>query len=534
MKHIHPHSTSVVHVAVFDPPTLFKSVPDKVKPIATKSRFFNKDDRAFIQDEISSLLAAGLIKRSDSPCRAQVMMARDQFLRHKKRMCTDYSQTVNLFTESDAYPLPHIDEIINKLSKYRLFSTFDLKSAYHQIPLRETETKFTAFEALGDLYEFVVLPFGVTNGVPAFQRIIDNVISQEGLKDTFPYLDNVTIAGVDQADHDRNVAAFLEMTKRRNISLNASKTVHSAPVIDILGYRIGHNSIQPDPERLRPLQQYPPPSNASSLRRAIGMFAYYARWIPQFSDKIRPLTDTVSFPLDQKALASFNALKDELARVALSPINEDIPFVVECDASDVAISATLDQNGRPVAFLSKMLSGAQRNYPAVEKEALSIIESVRKWSHLLSRQLFIFITDQQFVSFMLDNRRRSKIKNSKIQSWRMELAEFSYTIQYREGKSNTVPDSFPRAYCATAATSLEDIHAQLCHSGVSRLLHFVKTKNLPFSTQNVRNVCANCRICAELKPNFYKSQNNSLIKATGPMERCSIEFKGPLPSASKN
>ena len=83
------------------------------------------------------------------------------------------------------------------------------------------------------------------------------------------------------------------------------------------------------------------------------MFAYYAIWIPQFSDEVRPLTDTVSFPLDQKALASFNALKDELARVALSPINEDIPFVVECDASDVAISATLNQNGGPVAFLSK-------------------------------------------------------------------------------------------------------------------------------------------------------------------------------------
>ena len=162
----------------------------------------------------------------------------------------------------------------------------------------ETETKFTGFEALGDLYGFVVLPCGVTNGVPAFQRIVDNVITQEGFKDTFPYLDNVTVAGVDQADHDKTIAAFLGMTKRRNITLNASKTVHSVVVINMLGYRISHNSIQPDPERLRLLQEYLYPSHAPSLRRAIGMFAYYARWIPQFSDKIRPLTDTLSFPLD--------------------------------------------------------------------------------------------------------------------------------------------------------------------------------------------------------------------------------------------
>ena len=166
---------------------MFKSVPNDVKPIATKSRFFNKDDRAFIREKISSLLAKDLIKRSDSPWRAQVMISRDEFQRHKKRMCIDYSQTINLFVELDAYPLPRIEDMVNKLSQYKVFSTFDLKSAYHQIPLRESETKFTAFEALGDLYEFVVLPFRVTNGVPSFQRIIDNVVTQEGLKNTPEY-----------------------------------------------------------------------------------------------------------------------------------------------------------------------------------------------------------------------------------------------------------------------------------------------------------------------------------------------------------
>ena len=124
-----------------------------------------------------------------------------------------------------------------KYPNTKCFPTFDLTSAYHQIPLRESETKFTAFEALGDLYEFVVLPFGVTNGVPSFQRIINNVVTQEGLKNTFPYLDNVTVAGFDQDDHDKNVAAFLEMIKRRNITLNASKSVLSVPVIDYPGYQ---------------------------------------------------------------------------------------------------------------------------------------------------------------------------------------------------------------------------------------------------------------------------------------------------------
>ena len=102
-----------------------------------------------------------------------------------------------------------------------LLSILHLKTAYHQISLRETETKCKFLEVL---YEFVVLPLGGTNGVPASQRFIDNVITQAGLKDTFPYLDNVTVAGVDQAGNDRNVVALLQMTKRQYIALNTSNT----------------------------------------------------------------------------------------------------------------------------------------------------------------------------------------------------------------------------------------------------------------------------------------------------------------------
>ena len=118
------------------------------------------------------------------------------------------------------------------------------------------------------------------------------------------------------------------------------------------------------------------------------MFAYYAKWIPRFSEKIRLLSETISFPLSDEALTAFNTLKKELGDVVLSPIDEDAPYVVEGDASEVTISASLNQNGRPVAFISKTLSKSERGYPSVEKEALAIIEAVRKWNHLLSRQMF--------------------------------------------------------------------------------------------------------------------------------------------------
>ena len=166
----------------------------------------------------------------------------------------------------------------------------DLKSAYHQVPIKESDRKFTGFEANGRLYQFCRIPFGVTNGVAAFQRAMDNFVYEENLNDTFPYLDNITVAGRDQKEHDVNVQAFHEAVQRRILTLNESKSIESKTSINVLGYRVGNGVIAPDEERLRPLQDFPPPESIRSLRRVIGMFAYYAKWMPNFSDKIRPLT----------------------------------------------------------------------------------------------------------------------------------------------------------------------------------------------------------------------------------------------------
>ena len=162
------------------------------------------------------------------------------------------------------------------------------------------------------------------------------------------------------------------------------------------------------------------------------MFAYYDKWIPDFSEKIKPLTNTQSLPLSQPALNAYTILKKELAAASLVPIVENMPFVIECDASDTTLSATLNQGGRPVAFMSRTLQGSELHHPHVEKEATAIIGAVRKWSHFLSCHHFTLITDQRSVAFILDNRKLTKIKNNKIQGWRLELASYgtpSKTVQ---------------------------------------------------------------------------------------------------------
>ncbi|QQP40012.1 Uncharacterized protein FKW44_013906, partial [Caligus rogercresseyi] len=523
--------------ANLEEPSLFPNIGPLCPPISTKSRRFSEEDEKFIQGEIRKLLLDGVIEESKSPWRAQIVVVKDDTKRHRKRMCIDYSRTVNIYTELDAYPLPRIDDMVNKLAKFKVYSTFDLKSAYYQIPIKESDKKYTAFEACGRLYQYCRIPFGVTNGVAAFQRAMDRLIEEEGLSDTFPYLDNITIGGNNEKDLATKVCLFKSVIRKRNITLNDNKSIEGVNEISVLGYVVGNGVVKPDPERMRPLMKLPPPNNLKSLKRVRGMFAYYSKWIPNFSDKILPLVKSESFPLSTEAMNAFQLLKEELNYASLKSIDEKLPFRVECDASNYAISGILSQGGRPVAFMSRSLQASERRYHIVEKEALAIMESIRKWHHFLSRSYFELITDARSISYMFDERRRSKIKNNKINEWRMELAEYSFSITHRSGEENVSADMFSRSCCLFKDNSksvLHELHYKLCHPGVTRLLHYVRSRNLPFSTSDVRNVCSSCRICAELKPRFYKPPVGTLIKATRPMERLSIDFKGPLSSSTKN
>ena len=221
--------------------------------------------------------------------------------------------------------------------------------------------------------------------------------------------------------------------------------------------------------------------------------------------------------------------------VTLGVIDDSKVFTVETDASEVAISASLNQENKPVAFFSRTLNANEARHSIVEKEATAIVEAVKRWSHFLQGRRFKIIIDQKSVPFMYDNKRHSKVKNDKILRWLLELSQYDYDIIYRAGKYNSAPDTLSRAYSAnTSTTSLYDIHAALCHPGVTRLHHYIKTKNLPFTLNEIRDMIAGCRICCEVKPKFLKPQTPPLIKATQPFERLSIDFKGLLPSAYKN
>ena len=257
-------------------PSLFGNLVPGCKPIASKSRRFNIQDKKFIKSTVDEWKQAGTIRRSKSPWRAHCVIVKNSD-GEIQRLAIDYSQTINLFTEKDGFPILLIEEMVNDLAAFKYFASYDLKRAYHQVPIAEQDKPYTAFEACGELYEFNVIPFGVTNGGPVFQRIMSDILKEDGLSDTFVYFDNVIVGALSLAQLDSRAAEFRRSMQRRNMTLNDSKTVYGVTELNILGYCVGNNLVKPDLERLKPLLEMPPPTSLKSLKRTLGLFAYYAK-----------------------------------------------------------------------------------------------------------------------------------------------------------------------------------------------------------------------------------------------------------------
>jgi len=351
---------------------------------------------------------------------------------------------------------------------------------------------------------------------------MDDFIKKAGLHGTFAYLDDFVITGQTKEEHDVRLTKFLEAAQKFGMTINAKKSSFSVERISFLGHIIENGTLKPDPQRFDALMNYPMPTNARALHRLLGMFAYYSKWIPNCSEMTQRLAnskDEVSTngSLSSDAVNAFEQLKKALQEAVLVCPDFSKSFVIETDASESSIGGTINQDGRPVAFFSRALTPTERKQSIVEREALAIIECCRKWRHFISSSSHTTVlTDQRSVAFLFGPQTRSKPKNEKLDIWRSELSELNIEISYRPGELNQAADALSRCASISDANSLVALHCRLCHPGVTRLHHFCKSRNLPFSLEEVRRVTSTCSDCRALKPRFAKPFQGRLIQATRP------------------
>lgn len=418
------------------------------KPI--KQRFYPVSPAVekLIYTEIDRMLSLGVIEPSNSPWSSPMRMV---IKPNKVRLCLD-ARKVNAVTIKDAYPLPSIEGIFARLPKANLISKLDLKDAYWQIGLAEEAKPLTAFTVPGrPLYQFVVMPFGLCNAPQTMCRLMDQIIPPDLKMCVFGYLDDLVIVSEDFTQHLAVLVRISEQFRKANLTLNVSKSHFCVTRVKYLGYVIGDGGISTDPEKVSAIRNWPTPKNVKQVRGFLGIAGWYRRFIENFSSVVFPITETLSskkkFSWTPDAHRAFEQIKTLLSSSPVL-INPDFSkkFYLHCDASDYGIGAVLVQmdeegNERPVAFMSRKLNSAQRNYSVTERECLAAVEAIQKFRCYLELQEFEVITDHSSLVWLM----RQPNLSGRLARWVLKLQAFKFTVSHRKGRDNVVPDALSRS-----------------------------------------------------------------------------------------
>ena len=401
---------------------------------------------AELKKQLTELEAAGFIRPSKSPFGAPIL-----FVKKKDgtmRMCVDY-RALNRITVKNSYPLPRVDELFDRLQGARYFSKIDLRSGYHQIRIAPEDVPKTAFRTRYGHYEFLVLPFGLTNAPATFMHLMHQALRPLLDECALVFLDDILIYSKTLEEHEQHVRRVLDALREQKLYAKESKCEFFKHEVEFLGHRVGQDGVRMMEDKVEAIRAWPTPRSVRDVRAFLGTAGYYRKFIRNFSAIAAPLSeltkDGVKFEWAAPHESAFVQLKAAIAQgpVLILP-NPSLPFVVHTDASGFAVGAVLQQDQgdglQPIAFLSKKMADAETRYPVHEQELLAIIQALTAWRHYLHGSKFTVRTDHKSLQFF----QTQPMLSGRQARWKDVLANFDFDIEYVEGKANVVADGLSR------------------------------------------------------------------------------------------
>jgi transposase InsO family protein len=418
-------------------------------PIHGRARRLDPERLKVARDEFDKMLELGIIRRSDSPWASPLVVAPKPG--GGWRPCGDYRR-LNEVTEDDRYPLPHIHDFNGNLKGKKVFSVVDLTRGFHHIPVNASDVPKTAVITPFGLFEFLRTPFGLKNAAQAFQRLMDGIL--RGLGCIFVYLDDILIASDTAEQHEHDLRELFATLAANDITVNRKKCQLGLSEVTYLGHRVTMAGISPLPDRITAIKSIVEPTTKVALQRFLGTLNYYRRFMPGFANKLAPLHGAVGDAGKAKAITwskecqvSFEAAKDALADfVLLHHPDPSAPTALTTDASDVALGAELSQRTKdgtwvPLAFFSKKMNPAQKNYSALGRELLAMYEAVKHFRHFVEGKPFTIWTDHKPLTFTMKSNADRNPRESRHLSY---IAEFTTDIRHVKGVDNVVADTLSR------------------------------------------------------------------------------------------
>jgi transposase InsO family protein len=421
-------------------------------PIKQRYYVMSPERLVEVHKHLDQMIKDDVVEPSNSAWNNPITMARkaDGTL----RFCLD-SRKLNEVSKHDAYPMPYISNILDQLKNAKYLSSIDLKNSFFQVPLDSVESREkTAFTVPSrGLFHFKVMCFGLTSASATQQRLMDRLFGPE-FNNVFIYCDDVIIFSDTLQHHLELLRKVKDKLKEANLTINFAKCQFFRKQLKYLGHVIDEFGLRTDPDKVKAIIDFPTPTNRKEVKRFLGTASYYRRFIKNFSHRAGPLNALTStrktappFHWSAEANNAFNDLKTALtcAPVLACP-DFSREFAVHCDASDFGIGGTLTQtidgHEHPIAYCSRSLSPAERNYSATEREALAVVHIVEHFRpYLEGSKQFRIITDHASLKWFLN----LKNPTGRLARWGCRLSPYNFVIEHRAGTQNIVPDALSRS-----------------------------------------------------------------------------------------
>lgn len=424
-------------------------------PIRIGQYPLSPEKKKALNDELDRMLELDVVTPSGSPWNNPVLLVKKA--NGDWRFCLD-CRKLNAVTKGDAYAIPYMPQILDSLKEAKYLSSIDLSSSFWQIPLQTESQDKTSFTVPGrGIFKFKVMPFGLCGAPARQQRLMDRLLGHGFCSDVdngtvYCYVDDIIICSSDFQTHLLLLKRVFDKLKEANLSINLAKSKFFRSSIKYLGYVVDEFGLRTDPEKVSAILNFPTPTSSREVKMFLGTCSWYRRFIRNFSTIAAPLNkltcsgkNAPPFSWSEEAEESFNTLKNALVTAPVLAVPDfDKPFTVHCDASSYGLGGMLSQeiegHDHPIAFVSRSLNKAERNYSATEREALAVLFSVEKFEPYLGSRPFKVVTDHSSLKWF------TKLENpsGRLARWFCRLSQFDFQVEHRKGTDNVVPDALSR------------------------------------------------------------------------------------------
>ena len=416
-----------------------------------------------VRKHLKELLDANVIKKSHSPWASNIVLVRKKD--HSLRLCVDYRQ-LNSRTVKDSYALPRIDDILEGLAGSHYFSVLDMKSGYHQIEIQDEHKPRSAFTVgpLG-LYEYIRMPFGMSNAPGTYQRLMDECLDGLSHHICHVYLDDVIVFSDSFEEHVSRLRQVFSRLHDVGIKLSPKKCHMFQRRVKYVGHIVSSEGIEADPEKIEKIISWPVPVNTDDLRTYLGFTGYYRKFVRDYAKIARPMNDLLTGDVPKrksrrkqpaspdpgwhwgtKQQEAFDHLKKQLTSPPiLSYPDYTQPFILHTDACAEGLGAVLyqcsDGQERVIAYASRGLSKSERNYSAYKLEFLALKWAVtKKFNDFLYGSRFTVYTDNNPLTYILTSAKLDATGHR----WVAALSAYDFTMKFRSGSSNRDADALSR------------------------------------------------------------------------------------------